>query len=73
VFLVPGQPSRAPGFGLLPADLSHEVTPFSPGETSAAIDARWLADAELVLVALEPIGVFEKQLKIDGFVLPQLY
>jgi hypothetical protein len=31
-----------------------------------------LADAELVIAVIEPMGTFEKALTLEGFVLPQM-
>jgi hypothetical protein len=34
------------------------------------VDADWLADAELVMVALEPLGRFERTIRIENLTLP---
>jgi hypothetical protein len=38
--------------------------------SNRVVDDDWLADAELVVVALEPLGRFEKTIRIDDLVLP---
>jgi hypothetical protein len=50
----------------------------APGEArlyvfngESIIDDAWLADAELVLVALEPLGRFDRTIRIENLVLPE--
>ena len=42
-------------------------------DTVAPIDARWLADAEMVIAAIEPMGTFEKPLVLDESAPPSRY
>jgi hypothetical protein len=35
------------------------------------LDPQWMAGAELVMLALRPVGTFQKTVTISGFVLPQ--
>jgi len=37
-----------------------------------SIDRAWLGGAELVVLAAQPIGTFEKRVALDDFVLPKL-
>jgi hypothetical protein len=37
-----------------------------------SIDAAWLGGADLVVLAAQPIGKFEKHVALEGFVLPEL-
>jgi hypothetical protein len=56
--------------GLVVTRATTEAVNADAGRTLA--DARWMADAELVMLSLEPVGTFEKRVRIDGFVLPQM-
>jgi hypothetical protein len=62
------------GVGLLMKDMHLTETRASiPWQRSAVIDARWLADAELLLAAVETMGTFEKPLVLEDFTLPFAY
>jgi hypothetical protein len=37
-----------------------------------SVDAAWLGGAELVVLAAQPVGTFEKHIALDHFVLPEL-
>jgi hypothetical protein len=49
------------------------VTVRLPQATSVNIDERWLADAELLIAAIETKGTFDKPLALDDFALPYSY
>ena len=59
-------------FGLLPNDMRVARRELALPGTTVPIDARWLADAELVIAAIKPLGTFEKALTLEGFVLPRM-
>jgi hypothetical protein len=62
------------GFGMLTGDMTVSyLTVRIPQATSGNIDERWLADAELLIVAIETKGTFEKPLALDDFALPYSY
>jgi hypothetical protein len=46
------------------------VAAFEARHAGGTIDHAWLADAELVMVSLEPLGRFERTIKIENFALP---
>ncbi len=54
-----------------PRVFRSEVGPVSGDGTEATLDPQWMADAELVMVALRPVGTFQKTVTISGFELPQ--
>jgi hypothetical protein len=47
-----------------------EAAPVNGDGAETILDPQWMANAELVLLALEPVGTFEKTVRISGFVLP---
>ncbi len=59
-------------FGLLPNDMRVARRELALPGTTVPIDARWLADAELVIAVIETLGTFEKALTLEGFVLPRM-
>jgi hypothetical protein len=72
-FFPQSSPLAGVGYGLLAWDMVIAYTTLSVPKTTVDIDARWLADAELVIAVLEPVGTFEKPLVLDEFVLPSAY
>jgi len=65
-----------PGFGLAARDLKLERARLEVADRPApprVIDVEWMADAELVMVTLETVGSFEKQVKVSNFRLPFAY
>ena len=65
-----------PGFGLAVTDLTLERARLEIADRpvpSRVIDAEWMAGAELVMVALETVGTFDKQVKVSDFKLPFMY
>jgi hypothetical protein len=72
-FLPPSSMSVSGPYGLLGWDMALAYRTLSVPKTTVAVDARWLADAELVIAVLEPVGTFEKPLVLDEFVLPFRY
>ncbi len=60
-------------FGVLPNDLRVTRMVLYAPSTAVPIDARWLADAELMMATLQSAGTFTKPLVVEEFVLPQMF
>jgi len=53
--------------------LARSETSFVIGDGAETIpDSQWMADAELLMLALVPVATFEKPVRISGFELPQM-
>jgi hypothetical protein len=65
---------RRPGFGVFAANMDLTILRVAiPSQRSAVVDSRWLADAELLLAAIETVGYFDTRLALDDFSLPFTY
>jgi len=62
-------------FGVVTSDLlvtRSETGVVNADGIKAFADAQWMADAELVMFAIQPVGTFQKTVRISGLVLPQM-
>jgi hypothetical protein len=55
-----------------PLVIRSEVGPVRADGIETPLDPQWMADAELVMLALRPVGTFQKTVTISGFELPQM-